>query len=370
MGCIIKENRESTYINYILENEDIFFNVGYKVLQNHENNGFVRCAKILHNGKIKLVYDISKFKDLETLIHTISTDSLIKVISKLLRVIIDVKENGFIEYKHINANLNTIFVDTNNLNIKLIYIPVNIENGKNEKIFLDELRTNILDSINASSHSGLAINKLRLGLNNNNNNLQDILNDINSNIDSGQYVRSNFSNKEQVTPKPVVIEHVQPKEISKENHEVNRERKSYISSLGSIFSRKNGVKKEEKQPVRRIEISNDDYDETNLISEDDMRTIALKSVNMPADILINISGDKFIIGSSKDFCDGIISSNKAISRRHCCITFNNQLSYISDLGSSNGTFINGNRLERDKNYEIRVGDRVKIANSEFVIIEN
>ena len=64
---LIKESRDSTNISYMLEQEDLFYETGYKVLQNQEKNGFIKCVKVSHNGKIKLVYDISKYKSFQSI---------------------------------------------------------------------------------------------------------------------------------------------------------------------------------------------------------------------------------------------------------------------------------------------------------------
>ena len=105
MSYIIKESRESTYISYTLNNENDFFDVGYKVLQNQGESGFVKCNKITHNGKIKLLYDISRYKDLETLIHSASTENLINTLIKLFKVVIDSNEHS---YELANKIINTV----------------------------------------------------------------------------------------------------------------------------------------------------------------------------------------------------------------------------------------------------------------------
>ena len=58
---LIKEKRDITNISYILEESSLFFETGYKVLQNQEKNGFIKAVKVIHNGKIKLIYDIFSF---------------------------------------------------------------------------------------------------------------------------------------------------------------------------------------------------------------------------------------------------------------------------------------------------------------------
>ncbi|GJX33922.1 FHA domain-containing protein DDL, partial [Tanacetum coccineum] len=41
--------------------------------------------------------------------------------------------------------------------------------------------------------------------------------------------------------------------------------------------------------------------------------------------------------------------------------------YIMDLGSTNGTFINGNRIEAERYYELMEQDTVKFGNSSFFV---
>lgn len=36
---------------YLLENNEIFYDVGYKVMQNQENANLLRCHRIKYNGK-------------------------------------------------------------------------------------------------------------------------------------------------------------------------------------------------------------------------------------------------------------------------------------------------------------------------------
>ena len=43
--------------------------------------------------------------------------------------------------------------------------------------------------------------------------------------------------------------------------------------------------------------------------------------------------------------------------------------YIVDIGSANGTYLNGVRINKNIKMKIKNGDIIKIANSEFRIIE-
>ena len=53
--------------------------------------------------------------------------------------------------------------------------------------------------------------------------------------------------------------------------------------------------------------------------------------------------------------DGEITGNPAVSRVHCKILVRNRSYYIQDLGSSNGTFLNGKKVTMTEPLEIQDG---------------
>lgn len=298
MNSFIREERHSTNINYFLETENIFYEVGYKVLRNKENDGFIKCNKVIHNGKIKLVYNNSKYKSLEEVLINSSVDTFITVITKLMRVAISVKDNGFIEYKNIISNLKNIFVDENNLNIYFIYLPI-VNTDRTDKMFIDEIKINILKVMDFNSYlRGVQVNNLRLNLKTNKT-LEDILYDM-----------DNTSNK-------------------------------------NIFQT---------------------IDNRGLMIDSVSKGIVLKGINTPIEINILIDKDRYLIGSSREYADGVITFNKAISRKHCMILKEMNDYYIVDVGSANGTYLNGVRINKNIKMKIKNGDIIKIANSEFRII--
>jgi len=68
------------------------------------------------------------------------------------------------------------------------------------------------------------------------------------------------------------------------------------------------------------------------------------------------SGEEFVIGRSSD-CDLTISSNR-ISRMHAQIFWQQGRAVIRDLGSENGTLVNGNRVVE---HMLRDGDEINVG---------
>ena len=77
---------------------------------------------------------------------------------------------------------------------------------------------------------------------------------------------------------------------------------------------------------------------------------------------INLDKAEFKIGHKVSDVDYVVSDNSAISRVHCVITKRNGVCFIRDNHSTNGTYINGDRLND--------GEERFLTNNAFVILGN
>jgi pSer/pThr/pTyr-binding forkhead associated (FHA) protein len=78
---------------------------------------------------------------------------------------------------------------------------------------------------------------------------------------------------------------------------------------------------------------------------------------------VAISAPRFFIGRSEE-CQLRVNSD-AISRRHCAITLEQGEVRIRDLGSRNGTYVNGTRI--DGEHRIQMGDQLRVGPLEFLV---
>jgi len=69
-----------------------------------------------------------------------------------------------------------------------------------------------------------------------------------------------------------------------------------------------------------------------------------------------------LIGRAPE-CDVVIRGSRKISRRHCCLVHSDDAYLIRDLGSMNGVWINGQRVDREA--EMKQGDQVAIGDLKF-----
>ena len=75
-----------------------------------------------------------------------------------------------------------------------------------------------------------------------------------------------------------------------------------------------------------------------------------------------LEDEKTIIGRRQD-CQLRIPT-KDVSRQHCLVLVENDALVAKDLGSSNGTFVNGKRIAESK---LKPGDRLRVGPVTFVV---
>lgn len=326
----IKSNTSENSINYVLEDESIFYEVGYKVLQNQEKNGLVKCGKLLQNGKIKLVYDVTRYKPLNIMLSQINRQNYLLIVARLYDVVKHIEENGFIRCENIEVSLEKIFIDNDDLSVHLICLPINhVSRFQNTQLCYESLKRLVLNATNIYSD------------------LQAI--DVQKVIDASRDGKNGV--KEEIKPKEPVkaityLNHdendiSEPEQIEKNKSKIKKTKKAW-----NLFSGKKSSK-----PVI--------VDTTNYIT--------ITSTNFNDVIRFVINKPIFVIGTQVGAVDGVISNEKTISRVHCKILEENKNYYIQDMGSLNGTYVNNIKMIEGQKVQINRGDIIKMSKIEFIV---
>ncbi len=86
-----------------------------------------------------------------------------------------------------------------------------------------------------------------------------------------------------------------------------------------------------------------------------------KLISIDGDRPIMLSKDVTIVGRKRGVCDVYIDRS-SVSKLHCVIVKTDGLLFIRDLGSTNGTKVNGQRVTRGA---LLPGDELAFANARF-----
>ncbi|MCD7981719.1 MAG: FHA domain-containing protein [Clostridiales bacterium] len=78
----------------------------------------------------------------------------------------------------------------------------------------------------------------------------------------------------------------------------------------------------------------------------------------------------FTIGRSEEYSDYVLKNNHFVSRRHATLLCENGTVYIQDEGSSNGTFLDGEKIPEHVKTELRPESRFIIGKEEFIFLHS
>lgn len=142
---------------------------------------------------------------------------------------------------------------------------------------------------------------------------------------------------------------------------------SYISWLSNLlFSKqKNLIVAEEKEEYQVVSVKEEKIEESE-------RTILLSTIQQEEVVLVcDNSGEiipitkfPFYIGSTSDYVDYVLKK-EGVSRIHCCISKKGDSYYVSDLNSTNGTYLNKKEVMPGKDELLSANDEIRIASVEF-----
>ncbi len=120
----------------------------------------------------------------------------------------------------------------------------------------------------------------------------------------------------------------------------------------------------------------EDDDATSLLNDDeDEATSLLTNINQSKNYAylikknsfdrIDVNKPVFRIGKERSYADYSVMNNNAVSRLHADIINKNGVYFIKDNNSTNGTFVNGVRIQSNIEVEIFDGNTITLANEEF-----
>lgn len=107
-------------------------------------------------------------------------------------------------------------------------------------------------------------------------------------------------------------------------------------------------------------------DETALLNENQANVHYPSLFRVLSQETIFINKPVFRLGKEKSYVDYFVTNNTAVSRSHADIITRGNRYFVIDLNSKNRTFINDQVLPPQQEVEIFDGDRLKLANEEFV----
>lgn len=108
-------------------------------------------------------------------------------------------------------------------------------------------------------------------------------------------------------------------------------------------------------------------DDDDTIRKVELGLLVLQDVKNDENLYATDFSAPAIMGREKASCTMLIENDKSVSRKHCQFLCRAGRCYVKDLGSYNGTILNGEKISAVK--QIRVGDHLKIGGRELAVVE-
>lgn len=323
-NSIVQEISSTQNVMYLLDDKSVFSLTQYKVMQNNSKQGLVKCAKSTYNGKLKLVYFNESLQPLSVFIDSINMDQLLTYLEKTLKYILDLKNNGFLNLCNLDFSADKIFIDKETETVELIYVPL-----EESKTVFPEFEKEIIADI-----SEIVASASKISMHIANRFCTEMLLQCKNIDETYSFIKSNR------------------KKFQGENEEIN--------DISQIMSYTETVKKDAFESADTLSDKKTIVPRLHCIQQMILRS---EDPNNPLEFIIR--NKEFVIGKKANTVDGYIPSNAAVSRIHCMVMKTGTGFEVTDLGSANGTFVNGIKLAIAETREIKDGDVLRIANITF-----
>ena len=151
-------------------------------------------------------------------------------------------------------------------------------------------------------------------------------------------------------------------QVAREVEENEGEEVAASEASGELPFKENEKRETEKNKVpEKPKESLYSEEKTTFLGANDKNPI-LK--NLSTGDVYEVTSNPFTIGKSQT-CNLVIA-DKVVSRHHAEVVQYGDKYFIKDLSSTNGTFINGNKLMADTDVELKDGQEIIFANKKFV----
>ena len=87
----------------------------------------------------------------------------------------------------------------------------------------------------------------------------------------------------------------------------------------------------------------------------------VNKLGIPKDI--QLTQEPLVIGRSREADISLLDDK--VSRTHACIRFSDGQFFLKDLGSRNGVWLNGQKIDSD--VPVKPGDRIQVGSTVFVL---
>lgn len=294
------------HIDFTLEKEEKLSSIGYKTLKNIKSPYILNSAHVFYNDADRIIYDTSNMEALSAIYDKLPDTVITAILAAFAEVLRIVEDKAFLEKEYIDLDMAHIYISMADNTAKFLILPITYSQKSTSSNEWLLMAVHMISAL-IENRDQLRLRELA--------NIWEAMDKVKISSDAGSIEQNN-----------AMIELI---EAVKKLYPMSTEllTDSCSSSTFSIY-------------------------------------VTLRYRGILGEMAFYVCTPEFYIGKNPDM-EGTIGINPAISRRHMRVITVNGLSYIEDLDSSNGTYLNGIRCESGKKYQIRNNDLIRLADMDF-----
>ncbi|MBR1506882.1 MAG: FHA domain-containing protein [Eubacterium sp.] len=331
----MKVNIYADHLAYTLEVGESVYTLGMKFIKK-PNENMLPMASAKVNGNTRLMYETSDLEPLQDLKGRVATSDLAIALKSLIDSIKRIEDNDFLKINSIDINYQRLFYDKKTNHIRYAVLPVNYDPELHDGMpWSTSFKNTILIILGDVFRDRVEIYSEMY---------YQIMGDTMTDHDVIEYLSNYDFNIRAAAP-------------SIQN------RKQQMPA-GGMATQMAGVQTVASQTASS-QTAVSDSGRMPIFAALDSGLI-LEHRGRFGSIVFNVNQPKFVLGSSKTV-DGPILTDSAVSRKHCTVYMEDGNYLVEDMGSTNGTRINGYALSPGTRYMIKTGDILSVADVDFAV---
>lgn len=309
------------HMAYQFENNETVFAIAQRVMLKLKNEQLMNGLELSCNGKARIVYDVQTVKPLLNALPLLDSRTIYQILMQLLNLVIKFEESDFLQKEAIDMDIRNMYFDNKMKQLKCCALPVNCEVDYHDQASWQMKYRQALATILKVCFKDAPRGYEEI--------YNQIFDGVKSDIEITEFLLTCnyqwYGLGSKVTGKAL-----------------NEEKINDLSALSKMANSNDASEWQKESEYLAI----------------------LECNSHTGQNVIYVDCDEFTLGAKNGSAMGKITVG-APSRNHCTITKTNGVLTVIDNKSTNGSFINGFRLNPGTAYKIKNGDILRLADVEF-----
>lgn len=293
----------------------------YKVLRSQEPGRFVPCVRSRLNGRERLTYLTRHYTVLEGYAACLSPDAAMRLLATAVDSLMVLGDNGFLSMRDVAFSRDMLFVDQRSQRLLLVYLPLARSTSDGDlETARQAFRTSasVLDGLCGSASPLLGFES------------------------SPAYRDGDLAALSSL--------------LWGSAAELETRGQAHFSRPAAGSAGDGSALREQS----------DDSPASSGWGVSFTRAWSFATTSSPSE-RFEVPANGGIVGKSPSRADVVVPLSPAISRSHCRVTPRGEHLEVEDLGSANGTFVNGERVAEGAPALLHEGDRLRLADVQFTV---